>query len=422
MRTIYFLILTLLLLPTVCPAADEQPYPFDDPYQATVFGTPAQARYAFKDPVRPEVRAIRIEGRRVPEVFAYSRDMYFTTALQEGPAPLIFVIAGTGAEHDSAKMRFLTQVFHEAGFHVAALSSPTHMNFVVSASGHGVPGFVPHDVTDLDRVMGWIREELAKDCEITGFSLAGYSLGGLHAAFLAEMDERTGEFGFDRVVMINPPVSLIRSVNRLDSWLTGENLKRTTVHRQIQNYIDQFSDYYLNADVTDLDDDFLYTMITDIGLDQRDLKTLIGAAFRISAASMIFTSDVCLRAEYLVPPGHYPLKVGDPLLPYARQAFDISFGHYLDEYLLPFLQHLDPATTREEVVRLSGLEAIRPFLESADKVRVVGNRDDVILDAADVRFLEEVFGDRARLFEHGGHCGNLMYPPFVRAVKGMVQP
>jgi pimeloyl-ACP methyl ester carboxylesterase len=422
MRTIHLLVLALLLLPAVCPADETQPYPFDDPYQATVFGTPAQMRYVFENPVRPEVRAIRIEDRRVPDIFSYSQDMFFTTALQEGPAPLIFVIAGTGAEHNSAKMAFLTQVFHEAGFHVAALSSPTHMNFVVSASGHGVPGFVPFDVADLHRVMGWIREELAKECTITGYSLAGYSLGGLHAAFLAEMDERTDDFGFDRVVMINPPVSLIRSVDRLDSWLTGENLKRVTVHQQIQNYINQFSDYYLDADVTDLDDDFLYEMITDIGLDQRDLKTLIGAAFRISSASMIFTSDVCLRAEYLVPPAHYPLKVGDPLLPYARQAFNISFGHYLDEYLLPFLRHLDPATTREEVVRLSGLEAIRPYLESAAKVRVVGNRDDVILDEADVRFLTEVFGDRAHLFEHGGHCGNLMHPDFVLALQGMVQP
>ncbi|BDQ33783.1 alpha/beta fold hydrolase [Pseudodesulfovibrio portus] len=422
MRTIYLIILTLLLLPAVCPAGDQQPYPFDDPYQATVFGTPAKMRYVFENPVRPEVRAIRIEGRRVPEVFSYSRDMFFTTALQDGPAPLIFVIAGTGAEHNSAKMVFLTRLFHEAGFHVAALSSPTHMNFVVSASGHGVPGFVPFDVADLDRVMGWIREELAEECAITGYSLAGYSLGGLHAAFLAEMDERTNEFGFDRVVMINPPVSLIRSVNRLDSWLTGENLNRVTVHQQIQDYLDQFSDYYLNADVTDLDDDFLFRMITDIGLDQRDLKTLIGAAFRISSASMIFTSDVCLRAEYLVPPDHYPLKVGDPLLPYARQAFNVSFGHYLDEYLLPFLRYLDPATTREEVIRLSGLEAIRSYLEGADKVRVVGSRDDVILDESDVRFLTEVFGDRAQLFEHGGHCGNLMHPDFVLALKGMVQP
>ncbi|MBG0790643.1 MAG: alpha/beta fold hydrolase [Desulfovibrionaceae bacterium] len=422
MRATLLLTLALLLLPPALLAAAEAPYPFDDPYQATVFGTPADMRYAFKAPVRPEVRAIRIEDRRVPQVFSYSRDMFFSTALQDGPAPLLFLIAGTGAEHNSAKMIFLTQVFHEAGYHVAALSSPTHMNFVAAASDSRVPGFVPNDVADLNRVMGWVREELAKECSITGYAVAGYSLGGLHAAFLAERDKRTGEFGFSHVVMINPPVSLIRSVTRLDSWLTGRNLGRMTVHERIQDYLDRFSDYYLNADVTDLDDDFLFRMIKEIGLEKQDFKALIGAAFRISSASMIFTSDVCLRAGYLVPPDDYPLRTDDPLLPYAQQAFNISFNHYLDEYLLPYLQYQNPQTTREEVVRLSSLEAIRPFLENEEKVRMVGNRDDVILDDGDVAFLAEVLGARARFFDHGGHCGNLMYPAFVQALFEAVRP
>ncbi|MEZ7197243.1 alpha/beta hydrolase [Pseudodesulfovibrio karagichevae] len=423
MRTVLALILALLLLPTVAPAAEEeQPYPFADPYRATVLGTPAKLRYQFENPVRPDVRAIRIEGRRVPDVFSYSRDMFFTTALQDHPAPLMFVIAGTGAEHNSGKMSFLTQVFHEAGYHVVALSSPTHMNFVISASEHGVPGYVPYDVADLDRVMGWIREELAKECTITGYSVAGYSLGGLHAAFLAKRDAETREFDFRHVLMINPPVSLYRSVTRLDAWLTEENLGRTTVHREIEGFIDRFSDYYLHADVTDLDDDFLYDMITDIGLNERDFKTLIGAAFRVSSASMIFSSDVCLQAEYLVPPENYPLKTSSPLLPYARQAFDIPFESYLDEYLLPYLHYNDPTITRAEAIRRSSLESIRDWLAKTDKVVVAGNKDDVILDAQDLRFLETVFGKRAHLFEHGGHCGNMMHPAFVRVMKELVKP
>jgi len=422
MRTILALTLLILFLPVLAPAEEEQPYPFANPYRATVLGTPPAARYRFETPVRPDVRAIRIEGRNVPELFEYSRDMNFSTALQDHAAPLMFVIAGTGAEHNSAKMSFLTQVFYEAGYHVAALSSPTHMNFIISASEHGVPGYVPFDVADLDRVMGWVREELAKECEITGYSVAGYSLGGLHAAFLARGDAETHEFGFKHVLMINPPVSLYRSVTRLDSWLTKENLGRTTVHHEIEGFIDRFSDYYLHADVTDLDDDFMYDMITDINLDERDFKTLIGAAFRVSSASMIFSSDVCLRAEYLVPPDHYPLETASPLLPYARQAFDISFQQYLDEFLLPYLRYRDPSITRAEALRRSSLESIQGWLETTDKVVVVGTRDDVILDKQDESFLETVFGKRAHLFEHGGHCGNMMHPAFVRAVKEMVRP
>ncbi|WP_207261819.1 alpha/beta fold hydrolase [Desulfovibrio sp. Huiquan2017] len=422
MRRVHaYIFLILLLLPSVA-AAEEQAYPFTDPYRATVLGTPATARYQFAAPVLPDVRAIRIEGRQVPEVFEYSRDMNFTTALQDHAAPLIFVIAGTGAEHNSGKMSFLTQVFHEAGYHVVALSSPTHMNFVVSASQHAVPGYVPYDVTDLNRVMGWIREELVKECQITGYSVAGYSLGALHAAFLAKRDAETHEFDFRHVLMINPPVSLYRSVTRLDSWVTDENLGRTTVHREIAGFIDRFSDYYLHAEVTDLDDDFMYDMITDIGLSKRDFKTLIGAAFRVSSASMIFSSDVCLQAEYLVPPDQYPLKTATPLLDYARQAFDISFEQYLDEYMLPYLRYRNPTITRAQVIRQSSLESIRGWLEKTDKVVVVGTKDDVILSYKDEQFLETVFSHgRAVLFEHGGHCGNMMHPTFVRALKEKVR-
>ena len=420
MRTLCALILLLLLLPSFA-AAEEQPYPFDDPYRATVLGTPAKLRYQFAAPVLPDIRAIRIEGRQVPEVFEYSRDMNFSTALQDHAAPLIFVIAGTGAEHNSGKMLFLTEVFYEAGYHVVALSSPTHMNFVVSASTHGVAGYVPFDVDDLNRVMGWIREELSRECEITGYSLAGYSLGGLHAAFLAERDARTQEFAFQKVVMINPPVSLYRSVMRLDSWVTEENLGQTTVHQEIEGFIDRFSDYYLHAEVTDLDDDFLYDMITDFDLGERDFKTLIGAAFRVSSASMIFSSDVCLRAEYIVPPDRYPLKTATPLMAYARQAFDISFEDYLNEFLLPYLRYNDPTASRAEVIERSSLEYIRDWLAETKNVVVVGTRDDVILAPEDVRFIETVFGDRAHLFEHGGHCGNMMHPAFVRALKDVVK-
>jgi hypothetical protein len=45
---------------------------------------------------------------------------------------------------------------------------------------------------------------------------------------------------------------------------------------------------------------------------------------------------------------------------------------------------------------------------------VVGNLDDPILSGDEVKFLQDVFGDKAYFFEHGGHCGNMMYAPYVR--------
>lgn len=422
MRPLVLVCLAIVLCPLATAFAADYRYPYSDPYQATVYGTPPDQIYRAQQLVKPKLRSIRIEGRTIPEVFSYSGEMLYSTALQKGEAPLIFIIAGTGAEHDSTKMVFLTQVFHEAGFHVVALSSPTHMNFVISASRFGAPGYVPHDVDDLYRVMGWIKETVEKERAVSGYYVTGYSLGALHAAFLAHKDSVAGDFGFRKALMINPPVSLYHSVKRLDSWLTADNLGEVTVREQIESLIARFSDYYRDADVTDLDDNFLYEMVTRVNMDGVDLRSLIGVDFRLSSSSMIFASDVCLQAGYLVPPADYPLTTGKPLMPYAEAAFDISFENYMDEFLLPYLKHLDPTMDRYTMMRQCSLYDIRSYLMENDKIVLIGNSDDVILNDNDLAFIETVFGQRARLYPSGGHCGNMMYGPFVEAMVAMVKP
>jgi len=422
MRILFIILLTALLFPVLSAGAADRPYPYTNAYRATVYGTPPELKHQIEDPVTPKERSIRIKGRNVPDIFSYSDQMFYTTALQRREAPLIFIVAGTGAEHDSAKMQFLVQVFYQAGFHVVALSSPTHMNFVVSVSEHAVPGYVPHDVADLYRVMLWIKQDMEKRCEISGYSVTGYSLGALHSAFLAHMDSEKKDFNFEHVLMINPPVSLYDSVRRLDGWLTSKSLDGRTVHEELEHFINQFSVFYEHADVTDLDDNFLYELVTHIDLEEKDLKALIGVDFRVSSSSMIFSSDVCKRAGYIVPPDAYPLGDGDPLMPYAESSFEITFEMYLDEYLLPYLRYLYPTVDRATLLNQCSLRGITPYLRETDKIMVIGNRDDVILDKNDVEYIELVFGDRARLFPHGGHCGNMAYGPFVEAMVKMVKP
>lgn len=422
MKILLAYILAFMLIPVIPSLASGHGYPFIDPYKATVYGTPPKEIYRDFTPVEVKARALRVADRRVPDIFSYSRDMYYSTALQKGEAPLIFIIAGTGAEHDSVKMKFLTQVFHSAGFHVVALSSPTHMNFVISASQHAVPGYIPHDVADLYRVMLWVKEEIAKECTVSDYYVTGYSLGAMHAAYLTHMDSEKGDFKFKKALMINPPVSLYHSVKRLDSWLGPENLGGRTVHQQIERFVKMFSDYYEQTDITDFDDNFLYELVTQVDFDDTDLRALIGVDFRLASSAMIFTSDVCLQAGYLVPPDQYPLATGSPLMDYAEAAFEIGFESYMDEYLLPYLNHLKPGLDRYTMIQQCSLYPIRSYLMETDKIVLIGNRDDVILNELDVKFLETVFGSRAKFFPTGGHCGNIMFPPFVKAMLEMVKP
>ena len=40
---------------------------------------------------------------------------------------------------------------------------------------------------------------------------------------------------------------------------------------------------------------------------------------------------------------------------------------------------------------------------------VMHNLDDIILEPGEIDFFPEVFGDRAVIYPHGGHCGNMNY-------------
>ncbi|WP_304085707.1 alpha/beta hydrolase [Maridesulfovibrio ferrireducens] len=398
----------------------EPEFPIADPFKATIFGTPRELVQTFPEPVKTEECEIVIEDRRIPDIFWYDEDFYYTTAMQKEEAPLLFIIAGTGSEHDSTKMKFLTQLFYQAGFHVVALSSPTHMNFIISASRYAAPGYAPNDVEDLYRVMKWIKSNLEDDHKISGYNVTGYSLGAMHSAFIANLDETRKDFSFDKVLMINPPVSLYTSALRFDSWLSPENLGDKKPREVIDELIHAFSEMYLHTDITDFDDNFLYGLSQHTNFSEMDLRAIIAASFRLSSANMLFTSDVCINAGYIVPVSK-TLSTGDNLLPYTRVATAITFETYINEYLLPYQQFITPGITKEELIRRCSLKSIEEYLATSQKIFVLGNSDDIILDESEVNFLRKTFGERAVFFPRGGHCGNIMFKPFAAKAQEMLK-
>jgi hypothetical protein len=46
------------------------------------------------------------------------------------------------------------------------------------------------------------------------------------------------------------------------------------------------------------------------------------------------------------------------------------------------------------------------------------NADDVILEPGEIDFFRDVFGDRATIYPHGGHCGNMNYKDNVALMVG----
>ncbi|MHC1753379.1 alpha/beta fold hydrolase [Humidesulfovibrio sp.] len=404
-------------------SAETPPYPFTNRYKATIYGTPPDARYVIlgvSETDAAEIRSIKIEGRRIPEVFWYTDSVEYSVKMQKEQAPLIFVIAGTGGRFNSPKVRFLQELFYSAGYHAVAVSSPTHYNYLVSLSKHGISGYVPYDVEDLYTLMRWIKEDVEKTNKVSSYSVTGYSLGGLHSAFLAQRDAKDKVFNFDKVLVINPPVDLYSSALVFDSWLADQGDDEPTPQQSVEKFIESFSEFYRTNHIGRLDSEVLYRFFNTLQAKDEELMQLIGIGFRITASSMIFTSDVCLKAGYIVP-ADKTIETNDPLLPYFSAASRVSFEQYFDEFLLPYLQSRQPGMTKEKALADCTLSNLGPFLREAKNVYVIGNDDDPILNERELAYLKETFAERGHFFKHGGHCGNLQYIGFAQKLLELVK-
>jgi hypothetical protein len=389
-------------------------YPFENKYVATVVGTPPEYEASFVKDVDFESLELDVfPDRNPPDVFWYHNALRYGLAKQKDEAPLIFVIAGTGASYFSSNNLFLMKVFNDLGYHVVLLSSPTHPNFIVTASETGVPGMLEDDCEDMYRVMGKIQAQVEEKIDISEFYITGYSLGGAQAAFLSKIDEERRVFNFKKVLLINPPVDLYSSAQILDQMLL-ENIPGGSDHFNefYDHVMNRFSEIYTNMEQIEFNDDFLYRLYEIKHPKDTVLEALIGISFRMSSANMVFTSDVMSNSGLIVPKN----KILDPyesLTDYFKVGVRTSFTDYAKDLLFPYYQSQDPDITFEALIAQTSLKAIEDYLKSAEKISLVTNADDFILAEGQLKYLTDVFGDRAKIYPAGGHLGNLEHHEFV---------
>lgn len=412
MKRLILTVLWLLLFPAALLHATATTgaydYPFVNAYEATVIGTPSlyQAELPAEVPVK-DYSLVVFEDREIPDVFWYSEGLKFSLVRQKERAPLIFVIAGTGASYQSPKVKGLQRAFYQAGFSVISISSPTHMNFIVNASSTKVPGHIIHDTEDLYRVMELAYQKVAARVDVSEFYLTGYSLGASQAAFLTRLDEQRQVFNFKKVLMINPSVSLFNSVGIIDQMLADTvGDEPGAFNSYLGRVIRAFATAFDRNEPLDFNEDFLYRVYKKKIPTEAALESLIGFSFRISSSNMIFTSDVMSGYGLLVPPGTQ-LRQTTPLVDYLAASLRISFRDYYTRYFYPFYHTKNPTLTSEQLQREMSLQSIAPYLRQREKIAMMTNADDLILAPGEVDFLRDTFGERATIWPTGGHCGNM---------------
>ncbi len=396
-------------------SSENYDYPIEDRYAATVVGTPAEYQAVLPKTIPFQKRWIKIfPERELPEVVWYGGRLLYSQALQKNSAPLIFLIAGTGASHKGAKNYDMARAFYQAGFHVVSLSSPTYPNFVTAASKTGVVGHAEKDAEDLYRVMEMIWATLDDKIDVSSFNLTGYSLGGFNAGYVAKLDEERGVFNFARVLMINPPVSLYNSISLLDRMIENIPGGVDNFDRFVDDLMVGVAEIYKES-ADDLGEDFLLKASETLDLKNEELAALIGTSFRISSASLVFTSDVMADFGYIKPRG-LPLDRHADLTIYAEVANRLGFTDYYHKFFYPYYRDEYPDQDRDEFISSISLRKITDYLQGSSKIQVLHNEDDIILEPGEIDFFRETFGDRATIYPRGGHCGNINHRDNVAAM------
>jgi pimeloyl-ACP methyl ester carboxylesterase len=397
----------LLLVFSTCAFAEAYDYPYSNPYLATVMGTPDNVKAKVPETIPLKIRKLpRYEGRKIPDALWYGAQLDYSYAAQKGPAPLIFVIAGTGASHDSEKNQFLMRAFYQAGFHVVGITSPTYPTFVIAASTTMVPGEQRDDAQDIYTVMQKIWAEIGPKMKVTSFNLTGYSLGATNAAFVSLLDEDKKVFNFKKVLLLNPSVQLYNSISKLDRFLENIPGGVDNFSKMFEKIVNQLGAVYKKSTNVSFSPDLVFEAFKENPPRDEELAALIGISFRLSSSALVFTSDVMTNYGFIKPANEILTRNTD-LTGFAEVSLRVGFTDYFHEYAWPFYAPTSPAKTRAEFAVYQGLQSIQDYLVSARKIGLVDNRDDVILAPGEIDFLTNTFDTRAKIYPVGGHLGNL---------------
>ena len=385
-------------------------FPIDDPYSATIIGSATMMTPGVSENIPLKVYEIQIKDKKeIPDVFWYASKFKFSFSKQKNKkAPLIFVLAGTGSDYSTTRVKFMQRIFHDAGYHTIAISSQMSQQFMISASSNSVPGLLLEDNKDIYKAMKLAYNKIKDQVEVTDFYIMGYSLGGANAAVLSYIDEKEKAFNFKRVFMVNPPVNLYDSAVKLDKYLddyTGgksagiEKLLNTTLAKVKSG---------LTSEYANIGADTIYNIVKGDILSDAEKKAYIGLAFRLASTDLNFISDFITKSHIYTK---NPEKVNKftNMKEYFKAVNFATFGDYVNKIGFPYYKKYDKDLTIEDLKREASLKVIEDYLRTSSKIAAVTNADELILNDKDFVFLKDVFKDRLVIYPKGGHCGNMFY-------------
>lgn len=391
-------------------------YKIKDSYVSTIFGTSEENKADIKSAPFEAGLLTLDKSKQVPDNFWFNKDLRYAKAIRKEHAPLAFLIAGTGGNHISPKIKLMANILYSEGYSVITLPSPSHSNFIVSASSDSAVGSIEKDSKDLKKVVKEITRDIIQndDAKITSYVVGGYSLGAAHSAFLsyyADIDKNY-PIKFSKVLMVNPPYDILESAIKIDKMF---NEHIGTTKKDLADFYEGV--YSLIADTYDelggmeVGPEILLETYKRRNIETEGVQAAIGAAFRFSSADMVYSIDVMRQMGIIVPKD---VVVGE---------YDILKDYYLSSLTYGFEKYAENMLTdiyNKPLKQLSdetSMKAIEGYLKDSDKIFLMHNQNDFILKDGDIKYFKSLFGDRAVIYPYGGHCGNMDHKENVAHVK-----
>ena len=401
-KIVLFLILSL--------TAFSYNFPIDDPYSATIIGSASMMTEGVSENIPLKVYEIQIKDKKdIPDVFWYASKFKFSFSKQKNKkAPLIFVLAGTGSDYSTTRVKFMQRIFHDAGYHTIAISSQMSQQFMISASSNSVPGLLLEDNEDIYKAMKLAYNKIKDQVEVTDFYIMGYSLGGSNAAVLSYIDEKEKAFNFKRVFMVNPPVNLYDSAVKLDKYLDDYTGGKSAGIEKLLNTTLAKIKGGLTSEYANIGADTIYNIVKGDILSDSEKKAYIGLAFRLASTDFNFISDFITKSHIYTK---NPEKVDKytNMKEYFKAVNFATFEDYVNKIGFPYYKKYNKDLTTEDLKEKASLRVIEDYLRTSPKIAAVTNADELILNEKDFAFLKDVFKDRLIIYPKGGHCGNMFY-------------
>ena len=385
-------------------------FPIDDPYSATIIGSATMMTPGVSENIPLKVYEIQIKDKKdIPDVFWYASKFKFSFSKQKNKkAPLIFVLAGTGSDYNTTRVKFMQRIFHDAGYHTIAISSQMSQQFMISASSNSVPGLLLEDNKDIYKAMKFAYNKIKDQVEVTDFYIMGYSLGGSNAAVLSYIDEKEKVFNFKRVFMVNPPVDLYNSAVKLDKYLDDYTGGKTAGIEKLLNTTLAKVKGGLTSEYANIGADTIYNIVKGDILSDAEKEAYIGLAFRLASTDLNFISDFMTRS-YVYTKNPEKVNKYTNMKEYLKAVNFATFEDYVNKIGFPYYKKHNKDYSIEALKREASLKVIEDYLRTSPKIAAVTNADELILNEKDFAFLKDVFKDRLVIYPKGGHCGNMFY-------------